>query len=172
MMMIIATQTTAKQMFRVNAAKEMNELIQYIKQCQPEPEPVAAKIDGVDTQEDVLHIEPSKPGTNTKMVMNTHELTQPITITNKESNTRRMKKNDTKMDAIDDGNGSQSSTITCTAYGTNAGEDTVIVKGGKAMVFCNNDCGWLRQMYCVMDCLVFVYVLLYSLYKHIKPRTL
>eukprot|EP01083_Nonionella_stella_P183630 664184_1 len=92
MMMIIATQTTAKQMFRVNAAKEMNELIQYIKQCQPEPEPVAAKIDDVDAQEDVLHIEPSKPGTNTKMVMNTHELTQPITITNKESNTRGMKK--------------------------------------------------------------------------------
>eukprot|EP01083_Nonionella_stella_P137182 417452_1 len=72
-----------------------------------------------------------------------------------------MKKNDTKMDTIDDGNESQSSIITCTAYGTNAGEDTVIVKGGKAMVFCNNDCGWLRQMYCVMDCLVFVYVLLY-----------
>eukprot|EP01083_Nonionella_stella_P042423 114599_1 len=78
MMMVITTQTTAKQMFRVNVAKEMNELIQYIKQCEPQPEPVAVKIDDVDVQEGVVHIEPSKPGTKTKMVMNTHELSNII----------------------------------------------------------------------------------------------
>eukprot|EP01083_Nonionella_stella_P207208 752971_1 len=42
---LISTQTSSKQMFRANTAHEMNEWIQYIRQCQPIPEPVDNKID-------------------------------------------------------------------------------------------------------------------------------
>eukprot|EP01083_Nonionella_stella_P058113 152302_1 len=59
---LIAMQTSSKQIFRANTAQEMNEWIQYIKQCQPTPEPEldpepvleVTKIDVVDQKEEPI----------------------------------------------------------------------------------------------------------------------
>eukprot|EP01083_Nonionella_stella_P159846 521899_1 len=54
---LISTQTSAKQMFRVNSAEEMNEWTQYIKQCQPIPEPLE---ETHATPEPLIAIEPKE----------------------------------------------------------------------------------------------------------------